>query len=379
MNNLLCRFLFFLTCLISLPLGIHAQNIEFLEEGRISLNGQEVDLGSLDAATQQVVLHKREQICTQYYNKGVSLAQEGKMAEAADAFKQVLNIHPQNLDALLGLGEVMLERDPSIAQKYFQEAVKVEPGNYKSYFGIARCLQQQNRYADALEQYEAALKLSPSHPELHYYMGTTFFGSQDYEQAIECFNQAIKHAPLHVYAYHDRGSAKRMLGQYDKAFKDYTIAIQTANQDAEGIFYNNRASLLVKMELPEQALQDYQQAIALDPENYLFYNNRGCLHFEQGDYEKAIQDFDRCLALLPQYVPACCNKGNALFKLGKVAEARAAYDRTISLDGKFANAYLNRGILRQESKDLKGACQDWQKAAELGSKLAHSYLQICEQ
>ena len=49
----------------------------------------------------------------------------------------------------------------------------------------------------------------------------------------------------------------------------------------------------------DTALNDFEKAIALNPNYAEAYHNRGCAHFERGEFEKAIANFDKVLELDP--------------------------------------------------------------------------------
>jgi tetratricopeptide (TPR) repeat protein len=63
--------------------------------------------------------------------------------------------------------------------------------------------------------------------------------------------------------------------------------------------YNNRGSARLDLGEYEQAIEDYTEAIRLDPSYALAYNNLGVAHKAQGNWEEAITDFRLYLELLP--------------------------------------------------------------------------------
>jgi tetratricopeptide (TPR) repeat protein len=108
----------------------------------------------------------------------------------------------------------------------------------------------------------------------------------------------------------------------------------------------------------EQALADYDQAIALDPQYAAAYNNRGIAYANLGDLEQAIADYDQALALDPQDALAYNNRGNAYRTLGDLEQA-------IALDPQYAQAYYNRGIAYYDLDDLEQAIADFRRCLEL--------------
>jgi tetratricopeptide (TPR) repeat protein len=108
---------------------------------------------------------------------------------------------------------------------------------------------------------------------------------------------------------------------------------------------------------PQQAIANYDQAIALDPQYAAVYNNRGIAYTDLGDLEQAIADYDQALALDPQYALAYNNRGIAYADLGDLEQAIADYDQAIALDPQYAFAYNNRGFAYRNLGDLEQACR----------------------
>src|SRR5258706_12060369 len=52
------------------------------------------------------------------------------------------------------------------------------------------------------------------------------------------------------------------------------------------------------------AIQDFDQAIKLDPKQAKAFNNRGNAYTVKGDYEKAFRDYGRAIELDPKYALA---------------------------------------------------------------------------
>ncbi len=118
----------------------------------------------------------------------------------------------------------------------------------------------------------------------------------------------------------------------------------------------------------EQAIADYDQALALNPEYAEAYNNRGNAYADLGDYEQAIADYDQALALNPEYAEAYNNRGVAYASLGEYEIAIADYDQAISLNPDYASAYINRGIIYIYQPDYQNcelASSDFMKVLEL--------------
>ena len=89
-------------------------------------------------------------------------------------------------------------------------------------------------------------------------------------------------------------------GHYERALQKYDEAL---NEDRNHIHaMRGRAQSLMQLGQSTQALTAFNTAIALTPEFGATYANRGVLHDRMGRYENAIEDYERALALDPELV-----------------------------------------------------------------------------
>ena len=96
------------------------------------------------------------------------------------------------------------------------------------------------------------------------------------------------------------------------------------------------------------------------------YVNRGVLRMREGRFDKALQDYEDALNLQPDMGAAYLNQGAAHIYRRDFELALASLNRAIELDSPdlFA-AYYNRGIAREHTGDVAGAYDDFVTALEL--------------
>ena len=63
-----------------------------------------------------------------------------------------------------------------------------------------------------------------------------------------------------------------------------------------------------------QAIEDYDRAIEINPENAGAYYNRGVAYGKLGDHRQAIEDYDRAIEINPEYAEAYNNRGARLWQ-----------------------------------------------------------------
>ncbi|HTI66276.1 MAG TPA: tetratricopeptide repeat protein [Caulobacteraceae bacterium] len=92
--------------------------------------------------------------------------------------------------------------------------------------------------------------------------------------------------------------------------------------------------------------------------------NRGVLLMRMDQPQDAKRDFEQALVLAPMLPEALVNRGGILLEEGKPQEALTDLDRGIALGPEHPErAYYTRAMAREDLKDLKGAYADY-KAAE---------------
>ena len=119
-----------------------------------------------------------------------------------------------------------------------------------------------------------------------------------------------------------------------------------------------------------RAIQEYDQAIALDPEFHGAYLNRGNIYLRFGDYQSAIRDYSRAIEIDPDAPGAYDNRGNAYAALGQYDRALRDHTQAIEVDPRFAAAYDNRGTTYMDIGEHEKAIRDYDRAIELDDTYA---------
>ncbi|MCU0633110.1 MAG: tetratricopeptide repeat protein [Methanolinea sp.] len=69
---------------------------------------------------------------------------------------------------------------------------------------------------------------------------------------------------------------------------------------------------------------------------------------DEGKYEEAIAQYDQAIAFEPKAAPAWCGKGLALYNLTRYDEALDAFDQAIAINPNYAKAQYGRGVALYE-------------------------------
>jgi len=116
----------------------------------------------------------------------------------------------------------------------------------------------------------------------------------------------------------------------------------------------------------EKSIDNYDEAIRLNPNYAEIYNNRGNAKRVLGDQEGAIYDYTESIRLKnPKLHLPYNNRGIAKSNLGDRHGAIADYDEAIRLKLDYADAYNNRGIAKSNLGDKQGAIPTTMKQSAL--------------
>ncbi|MEL6496821.1 MAG: DnaJ domain-containing protein [Cyanobacteria bacterium J06623_7] len=129
--------------------------------------------------------------------------------------------------------------------------------------------------------------------------------------------------------------------------------------------YYNRGLLRAQTKEYRQAIEDYSQAIKLNPRFADAYLKRCEMRYKLGDNQGVLNDCHEVFNIDPTIAKAYYYQGRARYSLGSIEAAIESYNSAISQDQEYPQAYYYRGIAYKEFRQTDSAVDDLNKAAEL--------------
>ena len=108
--------------------------------------------------------------------------------------------------------------------------------------------------------------------------------------------------------------------------------------------YYTLANIRVQNGELDQAIEQYQRSIKINPNYARAQGNLGVALFKEGRLDEAIAHYQMALESNPNYAEAHTNLGNALLQKGQLGEATEHYQMALKIDPGYAPAYANLGI-----------------------------------
>jgi len=179
---------------------------------------------------------------------------------------------------------------------------------------------------------------------------------------------------LEAWELLNKGVSLDNLGYHREAIQSYDEALNLCPQDSK--VYNNRGTAYRALGQHERALQDYDKAIELNSWYPHAYNNRGLVYRALGQHERALKDFDMVIQLHPWYPYAYNNRGLIYQAQGNHEKALQDFDMAIRLNPKDTDAYNNRGSVYRALGQLGPALKDFKEAIKLNPRYADAHYNL---
>lgn len=144
-----------------------------------------------------------------------------------------------------------------------------------------------------------------------------------------------------AWAHINRGRAHRMQDDHSLAIEDFDQALSL--DPGSSTAYMNLGITRFGMALYSQAIEDYNEALRLNPSYVDALSNRGNAYSSIGQHLRAIEDFDQALEFNPDHLVTYNNRGSAYTHLGEHRRAIEDYDEALRRDPNYASARYNRG------------------------------------
>ena len=170
-----------------------------------------------------------------------------------------------------------------------------------------------------------------------------------------------------AFARLNRGAARMALGDrimaasdFTEALRHYDSAIDPQNPDALNLY--RRGATLDALGQADRALDDYGEAIRLDPKGPLAFFGRGVLlASRKRAFTRAIADFDKVLELQPDNIDALILRGDAYSQLGQPGRALSDLNRAVADAPDNAQAILHRGVAQGRRGEDRLALADYDR------------------
>ncbi len=252
----------------------------------------------------------------------------GNYETAETTFRKVLAKNEKNDAVYYMLSRIRKDgKNYSGAAFYLQEALKLDKNNIWYKVELAEVYDLMGDHKNAIKLWEEICKLKPENEMYLFALSENYLSMEQYTKVIdvynrlevlEGYNEEITAAKVTIWLY--LNDVKNAVAEYDKLIKEFPS--EPGNYVLAGNIYQSN-------NMPEKALEYYQAALKIDPNNTMANMALADYYMEKGDEQAAYQ------SLLKAFI-----------------------DQQISIDNKlpFLKRYFNKAA-KTPSKENISQCQ----------------------
>jgi tetratricopeptide (TPR) repeat protein len=361
----------------------------FAARGYAYLERGELEKGLVDL-TESIRLDPNSD--SAYYNRGLLHNRRGEFSDALVDFDEAVRCSPERADRLVARALcyfAMEDFDRALAS--FDGAIVTEPSNAIGYVARSNFYARRGNTDKQQRDYQQALSLNPNARNLRMEVDKWFADKAkigaERKQSFHFDNFGLLSPTDQPQQFLSRNAGKT----YHQLFQEAKLAHGQGNYEDEIVLWNDVVAMnvsaiqaapaimsrgtayLARGDL-ERALQDYNQAIELDPGNAGAYVNRALALARIGESESAMKDYAKAITLNPQQWEAYFNRAAELHEHGKFDEALVDLNEVARINPKFAGTYVNRGKIYVREGKLDEAIGDYNSALQLEPNRTEVYI-----
>ena len=256
--------------------------------------------------------------------------------ETIDCYEKLLEFDENKAPIYYELGHLYLSKEDKINSiSAFKLATELEPENPFYNNSLAYAYSRAELYEDAIEHYQKAIDFNPDKEWTSIVcqaLGALYAEVKgNVDAAVATYQAGLILDPNNYDLYLALGDIYMADYDLDKAIKSYCDAITLNPSDYRG--YSKAGIALWEKDYLEEALVAYHKAVELNPENEYVHNNLGILYLDGlMNAEEALEYFEEAIALNPSYTLAYFNAARASEKMEFINDAAHYYQMAIDLN-----------------------------------------------
>lgn len=196
-----------------------------------------------------------------------------------------------------------------------------------------------------------------------------------FQEAVGCFTRAINTNKKNSYSRYKRGLAYQSLKDYKSALEDFgqAIALNPLNKD----FYDSRIEVYRELKQFDKALADDETITKNVGDRSDVRQSIALTLYKSGAYEKALKTLDDAERVFPKDTYAWYLNGLCHEALKEPDKAITDYTAALALSNDDDDALNNRGVLYLAKEDYKKALDDFNRIVRTSKATGRTYYNRC--
>lgn len=317
-------------------------------------------------------------------NLGVAYQRLGKLEDALQTYKAVIDLQPDYVTGLINLGACYFQAKAySDSKDVFAKAVALEPENATAVSGLADAERALGNWRRAQLLYQRALRINPDDERVSNNLNLMQLNLQNHGQVKEAARKAIERNPDNIEAYIALAKANIAEENYEEGMDALASAFERNPENTEllsaigGNYLNvgdhaeasswfnkalsidpafpgailGMAQCLDKHDLHGQGielLKEHTDTLSGQPQYWVVLSD---LYWNEGEAEEALECLAKAKALAPQQASLYCKMGNILSSSGNVEEAGEYFRKAMEEHEDSVGAIYGLATLKKSTLD----------------------------
>ena len=221
-------------------------------------------------------------------------AERGRnLPRAAECYVNYLKAHPQDAEVYQRLGLIYYLSDHfQDAVPALQQALKLDSSRWGSALFLGICYYRVGQFAKALEPLHYALQIKPDLPEGYFWLGTLLHALGRNEEAIAELQKVPRGSSVSLEA------DSLLVKTYRETADSYYNRIEKVSRHSYRVFQLEADALAWKGRDLE-AIEEYRQALAIEPRLEGVHRAIGDLYSQKSEFELARKEYEAEIQLTP--------------------------------------------------------------------------------
>ncbi|CAI6334171.1 unnamed protein product [Periconia digitata] len=189
---------------------------------------------------------------------------------------------------------------------------------------------------------------------------------EGYAEAAAAFDRALELGDLgehEAFAYNMRGTFRYLKGDNDDALQDMDKSVELQPSLTQSFI--KRASMHLELANPGAAEADFASALEQNKDDPDIYYHRAQLHFIKAEFGEAAKDYQKSIDLDPDFIFSHIQLGVTQYKMGSIASSMATFRRCMKNFKNVPDVYNYYGELLLDQQKYQEAIEKFDTAVEM--------------
>lgn len=314
-----------------------------------------------------------------YFYRGVLNQKNVEFAKALEDYQKAAELNPDDALTYAYTGRlfIVMSGDLKNAKENFDRALSIDPDNREAQMGVGMMLMFTEDYGDAKIFFDKLIASIPNvntveNADLFQERGFAHYYVRDFKRSLEDFNKAIELDPGNLNMttnYAGRAMTYYHLGELEKAAED----VYRIKNTQEIVTLHSEYDVIVQVIFSRGDLNKAFRLCTLAykafPRLYADVRRYGEMLDNFGRTDEAHELFEKAITIEPHNIEAYERMGYSFMALGQIEKAESMFKKAV----KMANEPENKRDAQTELADFLTAIGRYEEAEELLKNIVKSY------